>query len=298
MSTVDWSPSGKQRVSVRRMKMPQPSDAAKNRWNRCRNNQTPYPTSLPPFLRLWWAVVIPNPYDAQSPIHILSTSNPVQVSAAPIRVLLVTSSISTATNNSPTFERLRFGHPEPSWASWRKQACPASPSIVNFFRAAFGWPFKEPAFHHRHGKHHDDHDHQHHGKHHHHKGPEGKHGGPSAAVFTHHGKFAHQATSFGMRLHRALMSLGPWEGRAMDFVLGCGIGVLLRMFWVFAVVMIHVVGGNRISQYTPVPVRAEDLMVPPPNYVFEDVKTPVVVGDVKTPVVVEEVKKTTEDESK
>jgi hypothetical protein len=83
-----------------------------------------------------------------------------------------------------------------------------------------------------------------------------------------------------------------------DDNIGCGIGVLLRMFWVFAVVMIHVVGGNRISQYTPVPVRAEDLMVPPPNYVFEDVKTPVVVGDVKTPVVVEEVKKTTEDESK
>jgi hypothetical protein len=83
-----------------------------------------------------------------------------------------------------------------------------------------------------------------------------------------------------------------------DDNIGCGIGVLLRMFWVFAIVMIRVVGGNRTCQYIPVAVRAEDLMVPPPNYVFEDVKTPVVVGDVKTPVVLEEVKKTAEDESK
>ena len=81
--------------------------------------------------------------------------------------------------------------------------------------------------------------------------------------------------------------------------IGCGIGVLLRMFWVFAVVMVRIVrGGRGSSQYTPVAVSAEDLMVPPPNYVFEDVKIPVVVEDVKAPVVVEEAKKTTEDESK
>ncbi|KIJ95126.1 hypothetical protein K443DRAFT_337558 [Laccaria amethystina LaAM-08-1] len=268
-----------------------------------------------------------------------------QVSAAPIRILLVTSGVSTTTNtnpvanNSPAFEHLRFGHPVPNQAgpvAWLQGPHAAGPAgggnkpvqhhrpcrggrnrfhdrvkaktleIANFFRAALGWPLKEPAphhhhgkHHHKHGKHHDDHDHHRHGKHHHHKGPEGKQGGPmSADVFTHHGKFEHEATSFGMRLHRALMSLGPWEGRAMAFVLGCGIGVLLRMFWVFAIVMIRVVGGNRTCQYIPVAVRAEDLMVPPPNYVFEDVKTPVVVGDVKTPVVLEEVKKTAEDESK
>ena len=78
---------------------------------------------------------------------------------------------------------------------------------------------------------------------------------------------------------------------------GCGIGVLLRMFWVFAVVMVRIVrGGRGSSPYTPVAVSAEDLMVPPPTYVFEDVKIPVVVEDVKAPVVVEEeVKKTTEE---
>ena len=64
-------------------------------------------------------------------------------------------------------------------------------------------------------------------------------------------------------------------------------------------VMIRIVRGGRTSfQYTPVAVSAEDLMVPPPNYVFEDVKIPVVVEDVKAPVVIEEAKKTTEDESK
>ncbi|OBZ70815.1 hypothetical protein A0H81_09479 [Grifola frondosa] len=31
--------------------------------------------------------------------------------------------------------------------------------------------------------------------------------------------------SFVRRIHHALMALGPWEGRAVAFVLGCGIGV-------------------------------------------------------------------------
>lgn len=70
------------------------------------------------------------------------------------------------------------------------------------------------------------------------------------------------------------------------------------MFWVFAVVMTRIVRGNRTPQYIPVAVSAEDLMVPPPTYVFEDVKIPIVVEDVKAPVVEEEVKKTAEDESK
>jgi len=47
---------------------------------------------------------------------------------------------------------------------------------------------------------------------------------------------------FLRRVHRALMMLGPWEGRIVAFVLGCGIGVLLRMFWVMAVLLVR---GNR-----------------------------------------------------
>ena len=101
--------------------------------------------------------------------------------------------------------------------------------IINIFRAAFGLPLKEPAFHHdhhgkyhhKHGKHHDDHDHHRHGEHPHHKAPEGNDGAPLfVEAAPHHGKSEHQAPCFGMRLHRALMSLGPWEGRAMAFVLG------------------------------------------------------------------------------
>ena len=75
----------------------------------------------------------------------------------------------------------------------------------------------------------------------------------------------------------------------------------MRMFWVFAVVLVRLVRGNRTTQvhgYSPVALSAEDVMVPPPNYVFEDVKIPIAVDDVKAPVVVEEIKKTTEDESK
>lgn len=44
---------------------------------------------------------------------------------------------------------------------------------------------------------------------------------------------------FGERLARSISLLGPWEGRAVAFVLGCGIGVLLRMFFVFGVLVMR-----------------------------------------------------------
>jgi hypothetical protein len=71
---------------------------------------------------------------------------------------------------------------------------------------------------------------------------------------------------FLRRVHRALMMLGPWEGRIVAFVLGaipvlyavdsiigtngtfsmvgCGIGVLLRMFWVMAVLLVRGTRGE------------------------------------------------------
>jgi len=56
---------------------------------------------------------------------------------------------------------------------------------------------------------------------------------------THHGihKDCSRQGPFLHRVHRALLSLGPWEGRMVAFVLGCGLGVLLRMFWVLAVLL-------------------------------------------------------------
>ncbi|PPQ80206.1 hypothetical protein CVT25_003559 [Psilocybe cyanescens] len=51
-------------------------------------------------------------------------------------------------------------------------------------------------------------------------------------------------SSFSTRLAHSLMNLGRWEGRAVAFVLGCGIGVLLRMFWVLAIVLIRSIKGS------------------------------------------------------
>jgi len=67
------------------------------------------------------------------------------------------------------------------------------------------------------------------------------------------------------RVHRALISLGPWEGRIVAFVLGCGIGVLLRMFWVSAVLLVRGVRNNpeRASEEGTIFVYTED---PPPPY--------------------------------
>ncbi|KAF8530387.1 hypothetical protein BU17DRAFT_11671, partial [Hysterangium stoloniferum] len=51
--------------------------------------------------------------------------------------------------------------------------------------------------------------------------------------------------AFVQRLTHALMMLGPWEGRIVSFVLGCGIGVLLRIVWVLAVLAVRSVRGKK-----------------------------------------------------
>ncbi|KAI0762182.1 hypothetical protein BD413DRAFT_219154 [Trametes elegans] len=81
----------------------------------------------------------------------------------------------------------------------------------------------------------------------------------------HHGNFLR-------RVHHALMALGPWEGRAVAFVLGCGIGVLLRMMWVMVLVTARAIRGSRDSDsderdgYDVVFDDEADLYVPPPQY--------------------------------
>jgi len=81
------------------------------------------------------------------------------------------------------------------------------------------------------------------------------------------------------RLHIALMALGPWEGRAVAFVLGCGIGVLLRMMWVLAIVSYRLVKGQREEEprYTEILVveeynDVEEAAPAPPTYTFADDK--------------------------
>lgn len=88
--------------------------------------------------------------------------------------------------------------------------------------------------------------------------------------------------TFSGRLHQALMTLGPWEGRAMAFVLGCGIGSLIRMFWVLAVVAFRTSASRteRRIELIETEVVFEDLETPaaePPRYdekvEVQDVKT-------------------------
>ncbi|KZT22576.1 hypothetical protein NEOLEDRAFT_1119397 [Neolentinus lepideus HHB14362 ss-1] len=81
--------------------------------------------------------------------------------------------------------------------------------------------------------------------------------------------------TFLRRIHRALMTLGPWEGRAVAFVLGCGIGVIFRMIWVMAVVSYRLIKGRREPEEYDYEViyetDAEDILVPPPQYTDEKV---------------------------
>jgi len=93
-----------------------------------------------------------------------------------------------------------------------------------------------------------------------------------------HRRFHHMRHgSFLRRMHRAIMALGPWEGRAVAFVLGCGIGVLLRMFWVLAVLAYRAVSGTRDDDtleenYIIFEQDAESIFIPPPQYTDEKVE--------------------------
>jgi len=104
--------------------------------------------------------------------------------------------------------------------------------------------------------------------------------------FHHHG----EQPSFLMRVHFALMSLGPWEGRAVAFVLGCGIGVLLRMFWVMVVISYRMIKGpssasEQEHEYTVIDMDAEEIFVAPPTYTYP-VEKAEIVEPVAVPVAV------------
>ncbi|KAH9839046.1 uncharacterized protein C8Q71DRAFT_491605 [Rhodofomes roseus] len=92
-------------------------------------------------------------------------------------------------------------------------------------------------------------------------------------------RFRHRHGPFLRRMHFALMALGPWEGRAVAFVLGCGIGVLLRMVWVIGVVLARAVSGRRSedSSEDVFDADAEEILVAPPQYTqYPDEKVAVV----------------------
>ncbi|KAI0731607.1 hypothetical protein C8Q72DRAFT_821582 [Fomitopsis betulina] len=98
-------------------------------------------------------------------------------------------------------------------------------------------------------------------------------------------RFHHRHGPFLRRMHFALMALGPWEGRAVAFVLGCGIGVLLRMMWVMGVVLVRAVSSRRSDDNVHEAVAvfdadAEEILVAPPQYTFyPEEKAPVAHDD-------------------
>ncbi|KAJ7576969.1 hypothetical protein C8J56DRAFT_870176 [Mycena floridula] len=101
------------------------------------------------------------------------------------------------------------------------------------------------------------------GPHHHHAQHHPHHGAHSLGRI--------RKERFMTRVHYALMALGPWEGRAVAFVLGCGLGVLLRMIWVLVVISYRTIRGTEEEpEYEHVlfdQYDAEAIAVPAPNYV-------------------------------
>jgi len=111
------------------------------------------------------------------------------------------------------------------------------------------------------------------------KGEEGgKNGAGGMNPSPHHHRFkCHGAIKgFMIRLQRSLNALGPWEGKVVAFVLGCGIGVLLRMVWVLSVISYRAIRGSREQENTETEYSlvldqsdmepAEVIFVAPPTY--------------------------------
>jgi len=110
------------------------------------------------------------------------------------------------------------------------------------------------------------------GEHHEHK-PVGDHDRHDRHHAHPHKK--HHKGSFSRRIHKAIMALGPWEGRTVAFVLGCGIGVLLRMFWVLTVLAYRTVRGEREEETIDreyIMYEPETVFVAPPEYTDEKFK--------------------------
>jgi len=191
----------------------------------------------------------------------------------------------------------------------------ASITISNTLRQALGLPLIEEApkshVHHHHKQDGGDEGPVRHKHHHHHHEEQGEgdefksmengqvskhhghkhhlHGKGKGKVFRFHGG----NDGFLKRIHFALMALGPWEGRAVAFVIGCGLGVLLRMFWVLSIVVYRTVKGqsdqdNQTHDYVPVlnQLDAEEIYVSPPVYILDE-KAPLKEELTKAPTVEE-----------
>jgi hypothetical protein len=75
-----------------------------------------------------------------------------------------------------------------------------------------------------------------------------------------------QHRAFVHRLHHAVNQLGPWEGRAVAFVLGCGLGVLIRMFFVMTLLIVRRIRGQPTRQIQLLEEPETAYVILPPSY--------------------------------
>ncbi|KAJ3854396.1 hypothetical protein EV368DRAFT_72904 [Lentinula lateritia] len=235
-----------------------------------------------------------------------------QANASPLRVAFVSHGASVIPQANPNNEtvaqiisltKLHDVKPSSNAENGARRGCAGSRSLLisNTLRQALGLPLietdsgEEEEEEHVHLKHHHHQEiqtedgeegHVHHKHHHHHdkfnpmEEREGEEGSIHRHIHHHRHHFKSRTgripsrCSFIRRLHFSLMTLGPWEGRAVAFVLGCGLGVLLRMFWVLTVVAYRTVRGGNTTQepsFIALPNRydPEEVFVPPPVYIVD-----------------------------
>jgi len=73
--------------------------------------------------------------------------------------------------------------------------------------------------------------------------------------------------NFPKRLLEAFMTLKWWEGGIVAFIFGCGIGVLLRLVWVVAVVSYRIRKGKLVCDDVPAHSGEEvATLIAPPRY--------------------------------
>ncbi|KLO16939.1 hypothetical protein SCHPADRAFT_901102 [Schizopora paradoxa] len=203
-----------------------------------------------------------------------------QATASPIRVVMISSSMPPPTKVE--INHFRFGlaaadasSPLPEIPSSNvvitqgsipvhdrkhKAGCSSSLKAANWLRQKLGLPTIEPHYRLTHSHHHD----------------AGVHNASTAkyTVFNPTGPTSerlhhkwHRPHSFTARLQKSLMMLGPWEGRAVAFVIGCGIGTLLRMLYVLIVVGYRSVRpGNSDDEEVDIVFEEVEVLSAPPAY--------------------------------
>ncbi|KIK66295.1 hypothetical protein GYMLUDRAFT_930695 [Collybiopsis luxurians FD-317 M1] len=109
--------------------------------------------------------------------------------------------------------------------------------------------------------------------HHHHHGHHKLHHPPGPFHFHHH------PPSFSRRLHFALHVLGPWEGRAAVFIIGCGLASLFRVLWVLAAISYRAIKGatrsddEEVQSHVVLGAPAPSF-VAPPVYIVDEKNVP------------------------